>query len=199
MKSKSGPILIHKEPKIIIHDDFIDHKTCKSLIKKYEDNLIQSRTTSGKMSKLSSARTSNSYSIKKNNQNLLDISKRIKDINDWHNKGCEDFQITRYGINQHYKPHYDAFDILDAENLDRDIQEKGQRMITNILYLNDVAEGGSTNFTKLNVSIKPKIGRLLSFTNCIKNTNYLNPFSLHESREVLKGEKWILTLWLREF
>ena len=197
MNNMPNPILIHKEPKIIIYDNFLDQITCKNLIDKYKENLSQSKTTSGKTSNFSTARISKSYFIKKNNKTLLTISNKIKDINEWHNKGCENFQITNYGINEFYKPHYDAFDILDDEN-NQNIKDKGQRMITNILYLNDVIEGGATFFTKLNITIKPKAGRLLSFTNCIENTNYLNPFSLHESSEVIRGEKWILTLWLRE-
>ena len=197
MNIKLNPILIHKDPKIIIYDNFLDKLTCENLIKKYEKKLSKSKTTSGKVSNYSLARLSKSYFIKQNNETLLNISKRIKNLNDWQHKGCENFQITNYGINEFYKPHYDAFDILDDEN-NQNIKDKGQRMITNILYLNDVIEGGATFFTKLNITIKPKAGRLLTFTNCIENTNYLNPFSLHESSEVIRGEKWILTLWLRE-
>jgi prolyl 4-hydroxylase len=155
-------------------------------------------TTSGKLHQRSSLRKSNTYVITKNDKTLVNISKKIKNFNDWHDGGDENFQITKYDLNEFYGPHYDAFDIMNLKRLDKNIQKKGQRIITNILYLNDVIEGGFTYFNKLNVSIKPKTGRLLTFTNCIKNTNYLNPFSIHESTKVVKGEKWILSFWLRE-
>lgn len=193
-----NPILIHKDPKIIIYDNFIENSLCKALIKKYKHNLNTSMTTSGEIHQVSSSRKSNSYSIKRNTKILTIISENIKNLHKWHDKSCENIQITRYDVNEFYGPHYDAFDIRNIRNLDKNIQEKGQRMITNILYLNDVAEGGSTYFRKLDIRITPKAGRLLTFTNCIRGTNFLNPFSLHESTKVITGEKWILSLWLRE-
>ena len=39
----------------------------------------------------------------------------------------------------------------------------GQRTWTTMIYLNDVEEGGETNFPKLDVAIKPKCGRILLF------------------------------------
>jgi hypothetical protein len=56
-----------------------------------------------------------------------------------------------------------------------------------ILYLNDVAEGGETEFLYLSKRIAPKKGRLIIFP-----PNY--PWT-HRGNPPLSGEKYILTGW----
>ena len=115
-------------------------------------------------------------------------------MNDWKTAKTENFQYVKYQENEKYDAHYDAFDISEANNLARNYQ----RIITNIIYLNDDFEGGETFFPMLGFDIIPEIGKVLTFENCIPNSQYLNPFSLHQSKPVKKGEKHILTLWLTE-
>ena len=74
----------------------------------------------------------------------------------------------------------------------------GQRMITALIYLNDVKDGGATYFPELNISINPKKGNVLIFHNTISETTNINPRSLHAGMPVSSGEKWAANLWFRE-
>ena len=71
-------------------------------------------------------------------------------------------------------------------------------MITALIYLNDVEDGGATYFPKLNISINPKKGNVLVFHNTISETTNINPRSLHAGMPVTSGEKWAANLWFRE-
>jgi hypothetical protein len=65
-------------------------------------------------------------------------------------------------------------------------------------YLNDVEEGGATEFRDLNISVKPKKGSLLVWKNVLPGTTKVHPDSLHAGRPVTKGEKFAFNLWFRE-
>ena len=66
----------------------------------------------------------------------------------------------KYEIGQFYKQHVDYY---NEDQMDTYCKWMGQRTWTTMLYLNDVEEGGETNFPKLDVAIKPKCGRILLF------------------------------------
>ena len=66
--------------------------------------------------------------------------------------------------------------------------ERCRRLATYILYLNDVDQGGETEFLYLSRRIKPKAGRLVIFP-----AGYIHT---HRGNPPLTGEKYILTGWL---
>lgn len=68
------------------------------------------------------------------------------------------------------------------------------RVLSMVIYLNDVPEGGSTNFPRLNVEVRPKAGRG-SFWYNVSPDGYSYPETAHEGRPVTKGEKYCLIIW----
>ena len=71
-------------------------------------------------------------------------------------------------------------------------------MITCLLYLNDVEQGGGTSFPKLDMEVRARKGRMLLFHNCHADSTIRHPDSLHGGMPVLKGEKWACNFWFRE-
>jgi len=65
------------------------------------------------------------------------------------------------------------------------------RKLVTMLYLNDVEEGGETEFLYLHRRVQPRQGRLLIFPAGFTHTHRGNP--------PLSGDKFILTSWLEEF
>ena len=76
-----------------------------------------------------------------------------------------------------YKPHFD-------------FGPEHPRTISAILYLNDVEQGGETYFDQFDISVEPKIGRLVLFPSTF-------PYS-HEARLPLSGNKYVLVTWFGE-
>ena len=68
--------------------------------------------------------------------------------------GYEEFRMKKYENNNYdeFRPHVDVGDHATA-----------RRFLVVFLYLNDVEEGGETDFPKLGVSIKPECGKILVF------------------------------------
>lgn len=65
----------------------------------------------------------------------------------------EDIRIKRYraGGEERFEPHFDSMD------------DKANRYLVFLWYLNDVADGGETEFVNLGVKVAPRAGRLLMF------------------------------------
>lgn len=69
--------------------------------------------------------------------------------------------------------------------------ETSNRLVTFMMYLNDVEEGGETEFLYLHKRIKPKTGTMLIWPSTYTHTHRGNP--------PLSGTKYILTGWLTYF
>ncbi len=87
------------------------------------------------------------------------------------------YNIQRYREGEYYHWHVDG-----------DNQALASRQLVAIWYLNDVEEGGETEFAFQEASIKPEKGKLILFP----------PFWTHEHRAavVTKGVKYIATTWI---
>ena len=107
---------------------------------------------------------------------------------------AEAMQVIHYGPTQQYKPHYDAYDLATAKG-QRCCRLGGQRLLTGLVYLNEVEEGGATAFPKLGLEVDAKPGRMVLFHNVGEDIKTAHPDSLHAGTPVVKGEKWAFNIW----
>ncbi len=107
---------------------------------------------------------------------------------------AEALQVIHYDPNQEYRAHYDAYN-LTLPRGQRCCRFGHQRIVTVLIYLNNVIQGGSTEFPRLNVSVEPRLGRAVVFNNVGPSLMKPHPGSLHAGRPVLQGEKWACNLW----
>lgn len=91
----------------------------------------------------------------------------------------EEFRVKRYLANS---------DDVFLDHVDVGDHSSARRFLVCFLYLNDVEEGGTTDFPKLDYSITPKCGRVLIFP---PTWQYR-----HAGRPVTKGKKYILGTYL---
>lgn len=98
---------------------------------------------------------------------------------------AEPLVVQRYLPGQEYKQHRDYF---------TDSKHTSQRLVTVFAYLNDVEAGGNTAFPVLGVSVRPERGKAVRFTNTHPDGKP-NPDTLHAGLPVIRGEKWLATLW----
>jgi len=91
----------------------------------------------------------------------------------------EEFRVKRYRENSS-----DEF----ADHVDVGDYNSARRFLVCFLYLNDVEEGGTTDFPKLDHTITPKCASILMFP---PNWMYR-----HAGRPVIKGTKYILGSYL---
>jgi prolyl 4-hydroxylase len=107
----------------------------------------------------------------------------------------EHFEIAKL---LHYKPG-ETFgrhsDFLQP-GMHEEIEARGQRVATFLVYLSDDYDGGETEFTEVGFKFKARKGDALMFVNVDAN-GATDPLSLHAGLPTIRGEKWVLSQWLR--
>lgn len=108
----------------------------------------------------------------------------------------EPAQIMHYSVGEEFRPHYD-FLTEDAEGWAAQLREYGQRIATFLLYLNDDFEGAETDFPSVDISHRGAKGDALFFAN-VDPSGAPDRTTLHAGRPPTRGEKWILSQWIRD-
>lgn len=108
---------------------------------------------------------------------------------------AEDVSVLHYAVGQQYHPHRDYLPPSHAEQFPP--HGPGQRTRTAFAYLNTTEAGGETDFPTLGQRIAPREGRVVVFDN-VDAAGHPDPSTLHAALPVIRGEKWLATLWLRE-
>ena len=103
--------------------------------------------------------------------------------------------ILHYAVGEQFTPHSDYFDAANPAYA-REIARYGQRAATFLVYLNDDYEGGETAFLKLGLQHKGQKGDGLLFWN-VDADGKPDPMTFHAGLPPTRGEKWIVSQWLR--
>lgn len=105
-------------------------------------------------------------------------------------------QVMRYTVGQQFKVHHDYLDPEQPSHA-MDMRQRGQRIATFLLYLNDGFAGGETDFPEAGISFRGRKGDALFFANVLRS-NRPDTRSMHAGRPVSSGEKWVFSQWIRE-
>ncbi len=108
----------------------------------------------------------------------------------------EGLQVLHYPTGAGSAPHFDFLAPTNTANL-ASIGRSGQRVATMVAYLNDVPAGGETDFPAVGWSVTPQRGHAVLFADCDARGEPDHD-SVHASRPVDRGEKWVVTKWMRE-
>ena len=142
-----------------------------------------------------SYRTSFSGDVDPENSFVRMIERRICDLMGIDQRWSEMFQGQRYALGQEFKAHYDAFN-TSADYWPCEVRRGGQRSWTAMAWLNEVEEGGVTNFPQLGIGFPPQPGMLLMWNNA-RPDGTLNPAVIHAGTPVVRGVKYVITKWFR--
>jgi prolyl 4-hydroxylase len=198
-KNNKNLEILSNDPRIIVIKNFLSDELCDHFINLSNGKLKRALVSSEKEGIISKGRSGSNCWIEHNKDDkTLSVANRISNIIEIPLESTESFQIIYYDKTQEYFNHYDAWDFNEVEKSRRNLKNGGQRIFTALVYLNDVEEGGSTKFTKLNIDVKAEKGKLLIFENVYEDTNIRHYYSEHAGRPVIKGEKYAFNLWFRE-
>ncbi len=109
----------------------------------------------------------------------------------------EPTNFLHYARSEQYLPHFDFFTQAEEAGFAHELRTIGQRVATVLVYLNDGYEGGETDFPKLGWRFKGNAGDALIFWN-LSASGEREMGSLHAGLPVTKGEKWLLSKWIRQ-
>jgi hypothetical protein len=104
--------------------------------------------------------------------------------------------VLHYAEGEEITDHYDFID-PNVPNYPQEIAQRGQRVVTFLLYLNDDYDGGETAFPRLGISNKGRRGEGLFFVNALPDGS-ADVRTLHAGRTPRDGEKWIVSQFVRD-
>ena len=173
---------------------FLSQDECDLLINEIKSALRPSTIASeGEFD--STYRTSSTCDLgNKNNPFLKEIDRRISDFVGIGASYGETLQGQHYTENQEFKAHTDYFE--GSQLLEHD-GGRGQRTYTFMIYLNEVEQGGETEFLRLNKTFSPTQGTALIWNN-LNEDGTPNENTMHQAHPVEKGKKTIITKWFRQ-
>jgi hypothetical protein len=103
----------------------------------------------------------------------------------------ENSQVLHYDVGEQFARHFDYLDPALPE-----VAERGQRIVTFLVYLNDGFEDGETDFPRLGLRHKGGAGDALYFGN-LDAAGAPDPRTLHAGLPPTLGEKWLFSQWVR--
>ncbi len=130
------------------------------------------------------------------NQLIARLDRRFAELMQLPLENGEGLQVLCYGPGGATAPHFDFVAPTNAAN-QASVARSGQRISTLLVYLNDVDGGGETVFPRAGWSIQPHAGNAIYFESCNRR-GQLDPQSLHAGQPVVRGEKWVVTKWMRQ-
>ncbi len=105
--------------------------------------------------------------------------------------------VLHYSPGEEFRDHYDFVDPGISDDYAAEIARNGQRVVTFLIYLNDDYDGGETAFPRLGFEHKGRRGSGIYFVNALPD---LSPDMrmLHAGRPPTRGEKWIVSQFIRD-
>ena len=194
-----GGTAVEADPLVYFYDDYLSDHECERIIELARPKLERATVVAEDGNEISDVRT-NDYMFLKHNVDpvICEVVNRVAELVELPANNAEDLQVVHYDEGQEYKPHQDAFDPNQPE-YKQFLGKSGQRVMTALMYLNDVAKGGGTGFPHLDAEIRPRKGRIVIFQTCVYGTKEPNPKSLHGGLPVGENQtKWAANLWFRE-
>ena len=190
---------LNQEPLVRAYADFATGPACAWLIAKAKGRLRRAEVYDpvNETNKVDKHRSNSAFTI-----NLLDtdmvnvlVQARMAISVGLPFRHLEAAAVLHYAPGQQIAEHYDFVD-PNIPNYREEIARRGQRVVTFLLYLNDTYGGGETDFPKLGVSHRGKLGEGLFFVNSLPDGSS-DLRTVHAGRPPRDGEKWIVSQFIR--
>ena len=178
-------------------DNFISEDECNFLIEAAQDCLQPSTVTGSSKEagrRISTARTSWTCRLHRDDLPIL-MNSVIMKLTNKPLEHIEHPQLARYESTQQFKPHYDAYDEKNPTLKDT-LEDGGNRLVTILIYLNDVEVGGATKFPSLNIEVQPKRGMAVVFFPATVEGK-LDRGALHAALPAV-DTKYVAQIWVRQ-
>lgn len=196
-KAYRGSTVLWEEPMVAVMEAVVSAAETAHIMRLASGRIERAKVSMDTNHSVDDARTGGNCWLNYDDDPVLStVGQRIADIVGIPLAHAEAMQVIHYGPAQQYKAHYDAYDLSTVKG-QRCCRKGGQRLVTALVYLNEVAEGGSTAFPKLGqgLTVETKAGRMVLFHNTADDISKPHPDSLHAGTPVVRGEKWAFNIW----
>ena len=178
------------DPDIYCVDQFLTDDECERVIEKCKPHMAPCVTKDPKTGAVGPdpRRTSTEAMLPQAEAPSI-VSKLVK-LLDCREDQLEILQVLRYENSQFFSEHTDGF---DGPTTAAGFEDSG-RLVTIFVYLNDVRNGGHTEFSNLGFSVAPKKGSAVIHFPASEQLKE-DERTLHRGMPAI-DEKWLLATWL---
>ncbi len=195
---ESTPVLT--DPRVRTVDDVLDRWECDYIIQRAHPRLEPAQTSDSvdKGQDESDYRTNSAAKFWMLQQDIVlaMIDRKIAFAAETPVENAEDLVVLNYKPGERYYAHCDGF-LPELPEQASEIELRGQRIRTILVYLNEEFEAGETHFLYPEKKIKLKPGNALVFEN-VTETGEPDEHSVHEGLPVKNGVKWLASKWIRD-
>lgn len=120
------------------------------------------------------------------------VKRRVQALTGVQDRNFE-VQFVKYNRGEYFKPHLD----VKVEQLE---DAAGLRVLTVLLYLSDVENGGATTFPELGLEVVPRRGAALLFPNVLdEDLARIDERTSHAGMPVDEGVKRAANVWIHQY
>jgi hypothetical protein len=195
---------VHQAPRVFTIENFLPKPACAWLIKQAKKNLIRAPVQDRGKGGAFASGDQRTNSVAGSNPLQPDLVMQLANLRiaaaiKLPIEQQEPTNVLNYQRGEEYKPHFDFIQAIEEKEpvFARELATIGQRVATVLVYLNEGYEGGETEFPLLDWRFKGKTGEALVFWN-LSESGERERQSWHAGKPVTKGEKWLLSKWVRQ-
>ena len=195
-----APRILSTSPRVVAVSGLIPPEVCDWIIRQSVDKLVRAelydpntgRPVLGTETRLN--RIANFNLAETHLANLV-VQARMAAVVGAPTQMLEAFAVLHYTPGEEYGEHVDYLDPAIPAYA-AELAQRGQRVATCLIYLNDDYDGGETEFPRLGLSYKGAKGDALIFVSA-DASGRPDPRTVHAGRTPMSGEKWLLSQFFR--
>jgi hypothetical protein len=191
---------LSESPRIRKIENFASEAVCAWLIERARSKLGRARTydieTGEGVVEDSRTNSEADFNIVESDLILILLRARIATATGLPPAVMELTKVLHYDVGQQFSPHFDFIDPA-TPGMAREMEARGQRLVTFLMYLNDDYEGGETYFPALGLRHRGRKGDALLLAN-VDRVGNPDRRTLHAGLAPTRGEKWLLSQWIRD-
>jgi len=188
--------VVLEQPRVRVFEGFATPQECDWLVARCRHRLAPAQVYENQGAQLSRhqdrSNSEASYELDAADVVLSFIHDRIARASGVPIEHFEVGKLLHYSPGETFARHNDFL----QPGLSGEIEARGQRVATFLIYLSDDYDGGETEFTEVGFKFKARKGDALMFLN-VDASGAPDPMSMHAGLPPTRGEKWVLSLWLR--
>lgn len=192
-------VTLHGQPLVCSFTKFISDQACDSLIERARSRLrralIYAPDRGGDVADQMRTNSVAGFDLMDADVVQIAIQHRIAAAVGLPAHNLEGPTVLHYAAGQEITNH---FDFLNTEmpNYEDELNRRGQRVITFLIYLNDGYGGGETDFPELGVRHRGRRREGLFFVNALPD-GQPDRRMVHAGRPPSSGEKWVFSQFIR--
>lgn len=190
--------VVRERPRVVVIERFMSAAECRWLIQRGRPGLNRAMVYRGSsQAHTADTRTNTEVAFTIFNADVVLnlIRERMSSVTRAPTAFFEIAKMLHYEPGQQFALHADFLQ-LNTPQLVQEVQVRGQRAATFLVYLNDDYAGGETDFPRIGFRFKGNCGDALLFSN-VDVAGAPDYDTMHAGLPPTHGEKWLLSQWIR--